>query len=269
MQDKPNNDDKVTLDTLQQMKATQQPIACLTAYDASFARIIDQAGADLVLVGDSLGMVVHGHSTTAKVTMDDMVYHCRCVAPYLSRAFFVADMPFSSYLSVEQGVQNATRLIDEGGAQMVKLEFVSKTSVDVIQALVEKQIPVCAHIGFCPQAVPDATTSSSASKPKVADDIVLQQATDCIAAGANLLLVECATKHIGKQITTMSPMPVIGIGSGPDYDGQILVMHDVLGISDHPPKFAENFLVGKDSIATAFSAYVHAVKSRHFPKPSN
>lgn len=212
-------------------------------------------------------MVVQGHAGTAEVTMDDMIYHCRCVAPCLTRAYSVADMPFSSYLSVEQGLTNALRLINEGGARMVKLEMVSETGINVIKALVDKAIPVCAHIGFCPQAVPTSQSSPSADKFKVADDIVLRQARDCIAAGADLLLVECAAKRLGKQIRSMSPMPVIGIGSGADYDGQILVMHDVLGISDHPPKFAENFLTDRDSVSAAFTAYIQAVKSKHFPKP--
>ena len=262
-----NHNSKITLTTLQQMKASHQPIACLTAYDASFARIIDDAGADLVLVGDSLGMVVQGHATTAKVTMDDMIYHCRCVAPHITRAFFVADMPYASYSSVDLGLHNAARLIDEGGAEMVKLEIVSDTGVDVTRALVDKKIPVCAHIGFCPQTLSDTDSPYTSAKPKVANDKVLQQANDCIAAGVDLLLVECAAKHLGKQISSMSDVPVISIGSGVDYDGQILVMHDVLGISSHPPKFAENFLVGKDSISAAFTAYIQAVKTKHFPPP--
>ncbi len=249
------------------MKASHQPIACLTAYDASFARIIDDAGIDLVLVGDSLGMVVQGRATTTKVTMNDMVYHCRCVAPHINRAFFVADMPYASYSSVDLGLHNALRLIDEGGAEMVKLEIVSATSIEVIRALVDKKIPVCAHIGFCPQTITDTDSSCTSSKPKVANDKVLQQANDCIAAGTDLLLVECAAKHLGKQISPMSDVPVIGIGSGIDYDGQILVSYDVLGISNHPPKFAENFLTGRDSISAAFIAYVRAVKTKHFPRP--
>ena len=262
-----NHNSKITLTTLQRMKALHQPIACLTAYDASFARIIDDVGADLVLVGDSLGMVIHGHTTTAKVTMDDMVYHCRCVAPHINRAFFVADMPLASYSSIDLGLQNATRLIDEGGAEMVKLELVSDTSVEVIRAFVDKKIPVCAHIGFCPQTITDTDSSCTSTKPKIDNDMVLKQADDCIAAGADLLLVECASKHLGKQISSMSDVPVIGIGSGADYDGQILVMHDVLGISNHPPKFAENFLTGRDSIAAAFIAYIQAVRTKHFPQP--
>ena len=262
-----NLNSKVSLNTLQKMKTAQQPIACLTAYDASFARIIDAAGADLVLVGDSLGMVIHGHATTAKVTMDDMVYHCRCVAPHLNHAFFVADMPIASCLSIDLGLHNAKRLINEGGAEMVKLEIVSDTSVAVIRALVDEKIPVCAHIGFCPQTVTDTDASYTITKPKVADSMVLQQANDCIAASADLLLVECAAKHLGRQISSMSTAPVIGIGSGIDYDGQILVMHDVLGISSHLPKFSANFLSGRDSISAAFIAYIQAVKGRHFPKP--
>jgi len=265
VQDNSNDDNKVTLSTLRQMKATQQPIAALTAYDACFARIIDQAGADLVLVGDSLGMVIQAHSTTAKVTMDDMIYHCRCVSPSLSRAYFVADMPFASYSSVAAGVDNAKLLIAEGGAQMVKLEIISPTTINVIRALTEHAIPVCAHIGFCPQTIPDLPSPDTFHRPKVVDEVVLQQANDCIDANVDLLLVECAAEHVGEQIKTMSQTPVIGIGSGSDYDGQIMVMHDVLGISDHSPKFAVNFLATENSISAAFSAYVKAVKSRTFP----
>ena len=267
MQNNSTADRRVTLNTLQQMKVACQPIACLTAYDASFARIIDEAGADLILIGDSLGMVVHGHTTTTRVTMDDMIYHCRCVTPSLTRAYCVADMPFSSYTSVATGVHNAKRLISEGSVQMVKLELVSPTSVDVIRALKEQAIPVCAHIGFCPQSIPEPNPPHTFNKPKVIDDVVLQQASDCIAAAADLLLVECAAEHLGKQIKAMSPLPVIGIGSGSDYDGQILVMHDVLGISSHSPKFAKNFLADETSITAAFGAYINAVKLRHFPKP--
>ena len=263
-----NRTSKVRLSNLQEMKTAQQPIACLTAYDASFARIIDDAGADLVLVGDSLGMVIHGHATTTRVTMDDMVYHCRCVAPNLNRAFLVADMPIASCLSVDLGLHNAKRLINKGGAEMVKIEIISDTSVAAVRALVDEGIPVCAHIGFCPQTIADTDASYTATtKPKMVDSMVLQQANDCIAAGADLLLVECVAKHLGRQISSMSTAPVIGIGSGIDYDGQILVMHDVLGISDHPPKFAANFLSGRDSISAAFIAYIQAVKARHFPEP--
>jgi len=258
---------RVTLNTLREMKAGNRPIACLTAYDASFARIIDGAGADLVLVGDSLGMVVHGQATTTAVTVDEVVYHCRCVGRWLQRAYFVADMPYGSYATVAQGVRTAARLKDEGGAAMVKLEMASAASLDVIRELVALEIPVCAHIGFCPQAVASPDTPATFHQPKVADDLVFQQADDCIAAGVDLLLVECAGAHLGKPICSRAPMPVIGIGSGGDYDGQILVMHDVLGVSAHPPKFAKNFLKGRDSIAAAFAAYIDDVQSGRFPEP--
>lgn len=252
---------KLTLASLQAMKATREPIACLTAYDASFARIIDQAGADLVLIGDSLGMVVQGKSTTTGVTMDDMVYHCRCVSRCLKRAFCVADMPFLSYTSVREGVCNARRLLQDGGAQMVKIEMIGY-GLELVRKLAVCEVPVCAHIGFRPQLM---AKSGYFSKQTQSEEDLLQQVKDCVEAGADLLLVECGAAHLGAKIRIIAAQPVIGIGSGKDYDGQILVMHDVLGISKQMPSFAQNFLESRDSIQAAFAAYVEAVKTGVFP----
>ena len=250
---------KLTLADLQAMKG-REPIVCLTAYDACFARIMDERGIDLVLIGDSLGMVVQGKTTTTSVTMDDMVYHCRCVSPQLKRAYCVADMPFLSYTSVAEGVCNAKRLL-QAGAQMVKIEMIGY-GLQLMRELVACEVPVCAHIGFRPQLM---SKSGYFGKHTQSEEDLWQQLESCRAIGVDLLLVECGVRGLGTKISATAPQPVIGIGSGKGYDGQILVMHDVLGISKQVPRFAKNFLESSDSIANAFSAYAAQVRSGAFP----
>ena len=250
---------KLTLADLQAMKG-RESITCLTAYDACFARIMDEQGIDLVLIGDSLGMVVQGKTTTTSVTMDDMVYHCRCVSPQLKRAYCIADMPFLSYTSVAEGVHNAKRLL-QTGAQMVKIEMIGY-GLELMRELVACEVAVCAHIGFRPQLI---SKSGYLSRQTQSEQDLWQQLESCIAAGVDLLLVECGVRGLGTKISATASQPVIGIGSGQGYDGQILVMHDVLGISKQMPRFAKDFLQGSDSIANAFSAYIAQVKSGVFP----
>jgi 3-methyl-2-oxobutanoate hydroxymethyltransferase len=259
----------VNVSTLQKMKQEGESIACITAYDASYAALVDAAGADLVLVGDSLGMVIQGHDTTVPVTVDDIVYHCRAVARGLRRAFLVADMPFMSYTERGIALDNAVRLMQEGGAMMVKLEG-GDDQVAIVEHLARHDIPVCAHIGLKPQSVhkiggfkvqgrdPDKANEMLASAKRLQD------------AGADIVLLECVPNEVGKVITDALDVPVIGIGAGPDVDGQILVLYDVLDITQgRTPKFVKNYQAGCDSPIAAVRAYVGEVKSGDYPAPEH
>ena len=259
----------VNVSTLRQMKADKQPIACLTAYDASFAWLVDQAGTDLVLVGDSLGMVVQGHDTTVPVTVDDMIYHTRLVARGLTRAFLVADMPFMSYTSPQQALENSVRLMQEGAAMMVKLEG-GAGQVRIVEYLALHDIPVCAHLGLKPQSVHKIGgfkvqgRDAEQAKQMAADAQALQD------AGADLVLLECVPNEVGKQVTESLDVPVIGIGAGPEVDGQILVLYDILGITQgRMPRFVHNYMQETGDISGAIAAYVEAVKSRAYPAPEH
>ncbi len=259
----------VNVSTLRRMKAEEQPIACLTAYDASYAALIDVAGVDLVLVGDSLGMVIQGHDTTVPVTVNDIVYHCRNVARGLRRAFLVADMPFMSYTEPAQALDNAVRLMQEGGAMMVKLEG-GDDQVEIVRHLARHDIPVCAHLGLKPQSVhkiggfkvqgrePDQARRMRESAERLQD------------AGADIVLLECVPNEVGQEITAALDVPVIGIGAGPVVDGQILVLYDILDITQgRTPRFVKNFQAGRDSPLAAIEAYVRAVKDRTYPEPEH
>ena len=215
----------VNVSTLRKMKAEKQPIACLTAYDASFAWLVDNVGTDLVLVGDSLGMVVQGHDTTVPVTVDDMIYHSRLVARGLSRAFLVADMPFMSYTSPEQALDNSVRLMQEGAAMMVKLEGGS-SQIGIVEYLAMHDIPVCAHLGLKPQSVHKIGGFKVQGRD---EEQATQMAADAKAlqdAGADIVLLECVPNEVGKVVTEELDVPVIGIGAGPEVAGQILVLYD-------------------------------------------
>jgi 3-methyl-2-oxobutanoate hydroxymethyltransferase len=255
----------VNVSTLAKMKAAGEPIACLTAYDASFAQLVDEAGVDVVLVGDSLGMVIQGHDTTVPVTVDDVIYHTRVVDRGLRRAFLVADMPFMSYSHAEQALQNAVRLMQEGGAMMVKLEG-GAGQVAIVEYLARHDIPVCAHIGLRPQSVHKIggfkVQGRDAAKAKrmVADAVALEQ------AGADIVLLECVPNELGKAVREAVAVPVIGIGAGPDVDGQILVLYDVIGVTQgRMPRFVKNYMDGAESALDACRRYVEAVKNRDYP----
>lgn len=255
----------VNLSTLKKMKAEHEPIACLTAYDASFALIVDRVGADMVLVGDSLGMVIQGHDTTVPVTVDDIVYHTRVVARGLSRAFLVADMPFMSYSSPDQALDNAVRLMQEGGAMMVKLEG-GAGQLAVVEHLAQHDIPVCAHIGLKPQSVHKIGGFKVQGRDADTARRMVDDAAALEAAGADILLVECVPNEVGKAVTKAISAPVIGIGAGPDVDGQILVLYDVLGITQGPlPRFVQNFMLESDSVMEACGRFVQAVRDRSYP----
>jgi 3-methyl-2-oxobutanoate hydroxymethyltransferase len=259
----------VNVSTLAKMKAEGEPIACLTAYDASFALLVDSVGTDLVLVGDSLGMVIQGHDTTVPVTVEDIIYHTRTVTRGLRRAFLVADMPFMSYSSKTQALENAVRLMQEGGAMMVKLEGGSG-QISIVEHLAHHDIPVCAHIGLRPQSVHKIGgfkvqgRDTEKARRMVEDALTLQN------AGADIVLLECVPNELGKAVQAAVNVPVIGIGAGPDVDGQILVLYDILGITQgRVPRFVENFMEQADSASDACLRYVKAVKERTYPAPKH
>ena len=257
--------ENVTLKLLQAMKARGEKIACLTAYDASFAALLDQAGIDVILVGDSLGMVVQGHTSTVSVTMDDMIYHSQCVSSAVEHSLVISDMPFMTYTNVEQALANATDLIQIGGAQMVKLEA-SARQVSIVHELSECGVPVCAHLGLRPQYVHKLGGYFMQGASEESAEELFGNAMSLQAAGADMLLLECIPGSLARKITHHCAIPVIGIGAGPECDGQILVLHDVLGVTRGiTPKFAKNFLAVAKDIPAAVAAYVDAVKSSSFP----
>lgn len=249
---------------LREMKLAGQKIVCLTAYDASFARLLEQAGVDVVLVGDSLGMVLQGGTDTLQVTVDDMVYHTRMVSKGLRQTLLVADMPYNSYNDPASTVDNAKRLLDEGGAAMVKLEG-GREVLAQLEALQRETIPVCGHLGLQPQSVHKyggykvQGRNEADAERIVADAIALEQ------AGVAMIVLECIPRRLADRITTVISIPTIGIGAGPGCDGQVLVLYDVIGISGYIPKMANDFLAQGGNIAGAVRQYVEAVRGGQFP----
>jgi 3-methyl-2-oxobutanoate hydroxymethyltransferase len=255
----------VTLNSLQEMKRNGEKIVCLTVYDAGFAAILDNAGVDVFLVGDSLGMVIQGHDTTLPVTVNDMVYHTASVRRGSPHAFIMTDMPFMSYPTVEQALKNAGRVMKKGGAQMVKLEG-GGAFVDRVEQLVNHAVPVCAHLGLMPQSVHQTGGYRVQGRDDQAAQTIIDDALAMQKAGAGMLLLECVPAELGKKVTQMLDIPVIGIGAGPDCDAQVLVLQDILGISQgHHPKFHRNFLDGAENIEAAVKSYVQAVRSGEYP----
>jgi len=255
----------VTLATLARMKADGKKIASLTCYDASFAVLLDEADVDVVLVGDSMGMVIQGHDTTVPVTMDEIVYHCRAVARGLHRPFLIADMPFMSYPSKERALENAVRLMQQGGAKMVKLES-GGTQADIVEFLAGHDIAVCAHLGLRPQSVHKTGGFRVQGREQDAAAQMLETARRLESAGADIVLLECIPAALGKAITAELHVPVIGIGAGPDTDGQILVLYDILDITTgRKPRFVRNFMQGAGDSREALKRYVEAVRSGAYP----
>ncbi len=256
---------KITVKTLHEKKRAGEKIVCLTAYDASFSQVLDKAGVDVVLVGDSLGMVIQGHETTTPVTMDDTVYHCRNVARGMSRALLVADMPFLSYTSVDIALENAGRLMKESSAQMVKLEGGADQS-DIVSALTQQGIPVCAHLGLQPQRVHKLGGYRVQGRDASAAEAMIEEARIVEKAGADMMVLECIPPDLAEKITRALSIPVIGIGASPACDGQILVLYDILGISmGRIPRFSDDFLKPAASIEGAVKAYAKAVRDGSFP----
>jgi 3-methyl-2-oxobutanoate hydroxymethyltransferase len=259
----------VTLATLHRMRDAQEPIAALTCYDASFAVLLDEADVDVVLVGDSLGMVIQGHDTTVPVTVEDVVYHTRAVARGLHRPFLVADLPFMSYASPEVALANSVRLMQEGGARMVKLESGAE-QLRIVEFLAGHDIAVCAHLGLKPQSVHKTGGFRVQGRDGDGAARILQEAKDLQSAGADIVLLECIPNALGKAVTEALDVPVIGIGAGPDTGGQIQVVYDILDItSGRKPRFVRNFMQGAGSPLAALQAYVGAVKKREYPGPEH
>ena len=256
---------KVSVQTFKQMKTQRTPIVALTAYDAAFARVLDEAGCDFILVGDSLGMVVQGLSTTIPVTVDDIIYHTRLVARGCARALVMADMPFMSYFSADDCLRNAARLMKEGGAEMVKLEW-GALQLDMVTRLTECGIPVCAHLGLTPQAIHKIGSYRVQGREHALAEKMVNDARDLEEAGADMLLLECVPLALAARITANAGVPVIGIGAGPEVDGQILVLYDVLDIAPGKrTRFSKNYMEGAGSIHAAVERYVSEVRGRDFP----
>ena len=255
----------VTIPELSAMKARNEKIVVLTAYDASFANIVDESGVDVILVGDSLGMVIQGHETTLSTTLDDMVYHTRCVARGTKRALLLADLPFMSYPTAERAAESAARLIREGRAQMVKLEG-GRNRTESIRFLVGQGIPVCGHLGLLPQSVHQLGGYLVQGREDRSAQTILEDALLLQEAGIGLLVIECVPATLGEEIASALDIPVIGIGAGAGCDGQVLVLHDLLGLgSGKRPRFVKNFMDGVGDIPSAIRAYAQAVRDGSFP----
>lgn len=259
----------ITLNTLRKMKQAGEKFVVLTVYDASFAVWLERAGVEVMLVGDSLGMVVQGHDTTVPVTLDDVVYHTALVARGRKTSLLMADMPFMSFADPARALDNAARLMQEGGAQIVKLEGGGQV-IPVVEKLASHGVPVCAHLGLQPQAVHKLGGYRVQGRDAKSAEQMLNDAQALQGAGADLLVLECVPAPLARQITETLSIPTIGIGAGRDCDAQVLVLYDVLGISPgHRPRFSKDFLAdlpaGDISIEAALRAYVEAVRQGHFP----
>jgi 3-methyl-2-oxobutanoate hydroxymethyltransferase len=254
----------VTVPTLMALKNAGEKITMLTCYDASFATLMDRCGVEVLLVGDSLGMVCQGHNSTLPVSIGDAVYHTASVARGNRTALLVADMPFGSYANKEDAFRNAVLLM-QAGAQMVKIEG-GAWLAETVRFLTERAVPVCAHLGLTPQSVHQfggykvqGKTAEGADRMK-ADALALQE------AGAAIVVLEAIPAALGKEVTELLTMPTIGIGAGPDCSGQVLVMHDMLGVfPGHKARFVRDFMEGQGSIDGAVRAFVAAVKDKSFP----
>jgi 3-methyl-2-oxobutanoate hydroxymethyltransferase len=255
----------VTVPELRERKRRGEKIVTITCYDASFAQRVDEAGVDVVLVGDSLGMVVQGHSSTLPVGVDDMVYHTRLVARGLRRALLVADLPFMSYRNADVALTNSARLLGEAGAAMVKLEGAGWVC-EVIDALKRHEVPVCAHLGLTPQSVHAFGGYRVQGRGDAAAARLKADAKAVQDAGADLLVLECVPATLAAEITRELSIPTVGIGAGVDCDGQVLVLYDLLGITGGKrPRFVKDFLHGRGSVAAAIAAYAEDVRSGAFP----
>lgn len=259
---------KVTVNTLHKLKTAGEKFACLTCYDALFAALYGDAGVEVILVGDSLGMVIQGHDTTLPVTMEDVIYHMECVKRGSKGSLLIADLPFMSYASEAQTLENAAKLM-RAGAQMVKLEG-GAWIAESTRLLAERGIPVCAHMGLTPQSVNRIGGFLVQGRDPAQADTMIAEAKLLEESGASCLLLETVPQSLAKTISQTLSIPVIGIGAGIDVDGQIMVIHDLLGISPITPPFIKNFLPeSDDGIPGAIKAYVAAVKAGTFPGPEH
>lgn len=258
---------KQTLHSLFALKQNKEPIAVLTAYDATFAKLLNEQGVEIILVGDSLGMVTQGHQSTVPVSMTDICYHTQCVSRGNTNSFIISDLPYMAYATTEQAFSNAAQLM-QAGANMVKLEG-GHWLLDTISQLTERGIPVCAHLGLTPQSVDALGGYKVQGRDEVSAKQILDDALALEKAGAKLLVLECVPSKLAKTISESLKIPTIGIGAGKDTDGQVLVLHDMLGLNtDFQPKFVRNFMQDDSvsSVADAISHYVNAVKQKSFPE---
>jgi len=258
----------MTLHRLRDLYAAGEKVAMLTCYDATFAYVLDAAGVDALLVGDSLGTVLQGRASTVGVSMDDMIYHTTSVARGNRSAWIIADMPFGAYQeSAESALRNAVRLM-QAGAQMIKLEGGGWTA-PIVRFLVDRGIPVCAHLGFTPQAVHALGGYRVQARDPVSARVLREHALELAAAGAACIVLEMVPADVARELTAELGVPVIGIGAGPDCSGQVLVLHDMLGVQRAAaPRFVRNFLEDSGSIEAAVRRYVADVKAGRFPDPA-
>lgn len=254
----------VTGPTLQAMRKNNEKIAMLTCYDASFASLMESCGVDVMLIGDSLGMVCQGQNSTLPVTVADIAYHTACVARGSHATLIIADMPFGSYATPQSAFENAARLM-QAGAHMVKLEG-GAWLADTVKFLTERAIPVCAHLGLTPQSVHQLGGYKVQGKSSSSAELLKSDALTLQNAGATLLVLEAIPAQLGREATELLTIPTIGIGAGVDCSGQVLVMHDMLGVfPGRKAKFVKNFMDGQTSIAAAICAYISAVREQSFP----
>ena len=266
---RPESDKAVTIATLRKLKEQGEKITSLTAYDATFATILDEAGIELILVGDSLGMVLQGHHTTVPVTVDDMVYHTRLVARGTKRALIMADMPFMSFATLDSALRNAARIMQDGLAHIVKLES-GGDEVGAVRSLSRQGIPVCAHIGLQPQTVHKIGGYRVQGRDDDSARAMLEDAKRLVDAGAEMLLLECVPTTLAKSITEAVEVPVVGIGAGPHVDAQILVLYDMLGFTPGKRlRFTKDFMAEHGTAQAAVAAYVDEVKKGVFPGPEH
>ncbi|MFL2707426.1 MAG: 3-methyl-2-oxobutanoate hydroxymethyltransferase [Gammaproteobacteria bacterium] len=261
----PSNKKSITLSSLNRYKENSEKFTCLTAYESTLASVISESGVDVILVGDSLGMVIQGHDSTLPVTMDQLVYHLECVVNGNKGSHIMADMPFMSYSTDDLGLENAKRLM-QAGANSIKIEggeWISKMA----QVLSDRGIPVCAHMGLTPQTINRIGGHNVQGRDPSQKEKIINEAKTLEKAGASMLLLECVPGDLAKVITDELKIPVIGIGAGIHTDGQIMVIHDLLGISclDKLPKFVKNFMEESSSIQEAIKKYVSDVKGLKFP----
>lgn len=258
----------VTTASLQKMKQDGEKITALTAYDASFAKLFDSLGVDILLIGDSLGMVLKGEKDTLAVTTDEIAYHVKCVSAGVTRSFIMADMPFMTYDTPEKACANAALLM-AAGANMVKLEG-GAWLAPTVQRLTENGVPVCGHLGLTPQSVHVFGGFKVQGREADKAQTLLDNALALEAAGAQIILLECVPAPLAKRVTEACAVPVIGIGAGNVTDAQILVMHDMLGVSaNYMPKFSKNYLASAASLQDAVTQYINEVKSGTFPGPEH
>ena len=258
---------KITINSLQKLKATKEKFVVISLYDAHMAAMAERCGVEVVLVGDSLGMTVLGYDSTIPVTMEQMIYHVEAVARGNKKSLIMGDLPFMTYATTEDALRNCARIM-QAGAHMVKLEG-GAWLADTVKQLSERGIPVCAHLGLTPQSVNKFGGFRVQGRDQITAEKIRRDSILLAEAGADLLLLECVPSLLAKQITEDISIPTIGIGAGRDTDSQVLVINDILGLTEQPPKFSKNFLLEAKDIPGAMQKYVADVKAQIFPGDEN